>query len=125
MIALEFEMMYRLRAVGPMATTKGSPRGERQYWQMSDAELEGARIKAKAPYVGGDWMAVGPDGWGRPNVRVQFETDDGATVLLHYTGLVLATPAFNAAAENGGETTYDEQTMRMTLAFDTGAERYV
>jgi hypothetical protein len=124
MIGLEFEMMYRLRPVGPMATTKGSPRGERQYWQMSDAELEGRRIHAKAPFVGGDWMEVGADGWGRPDVRVQFETDDGATVLLHYTGVVLATEAFNRAAETGGETGFEDQVMRMTMTFDSGSPRY-
>jgi hypothetical protein len=36
-------------------------------------------------------MRVGTDGFGRPDVRVQFQTEDGATVLLQYTGLVQAT----------------------------------
>jgi hypothetical protein len=69
-------------------------------------------------------MGVGADGWGRPDVRVQFETDDGATVLLRYTGLVLATEAFNQAAETGGKTAFEDQIMRMTMSFDTGAPRY-
>ena len=109
MIGLEWEMTYRLRSVGPMATTIESPWGAKQYWQMSDAELAGPRIRATAPYVGGDWINVGPDGLGRPNVRVQFRTDDGETVLLRYTGLVQATEAFNRAAETNGTTEFSDQ----------------
>lgn len=124
MIQLIPEMIYRLRSVGPMPTTTGSPHGDRQFWQMADAELEGPRIRARAPYAGGDWMRVGPDGLGRPDVRVQFLTDDDQTVLLHYTGLVRATEAFNRAAETGRTTEFDEQMMRMSLSFETGAERY-
>jgi hypothetical protein len=64
MIGLEWEMTYRLHPIGPLPTTEGSPRGVRQYCQMSDAEIEGPRIRARAPYAGGDWMHVGPDGFG-------------------------------------------------------------
>jgi hypothetical protein len=124
MIELVPEMIYWLRSVGPLETTTGAPLGARQYWQMSDAELEGPRIRAHAPYVGGDWMRVGPDGIGRPDVRVQLVTDDGAVVLLHYAGLVRATDSFDKAAATGGTTGLDEQTMRMSLSFETGAEYY-
>jgi len=57
-------------------------------------------------------------------VRVQFRTDDGAVVLLCYTGLVLAADPFNRAAESGGSTVFEEQIMRMSITFETGAERY-
>ena len=124
MIQLVPELIYRLRSVGPLRQTDGSPTGVRQYWQMSDAELEGPRIRARAPYPGGDWMRVGPDGFGRPDVRVQFVTDDEEVVLLHYTGLVLATDAFNRAAESSGTTDFADQTMRMSLSFETGATKY-
>jgi hypothetical protein len=124
MLELVPEFIYRLRSVGPLPTTDGSPTGVRQYWQMSDAELEGARIRARAPYVGGDWMRVCPDGYARPDVRVQFVTDDQEVVLLHYTGLVLATDAFNRAAETNGTTKFGDQIMRMSLTFETGAEKY-
>jgi hypothetical protein len=66
----------------------------------------------------------GLTGLGRPDVRVQFQTEDGATVLLHYTGLVQVTEAFNRAAETNGSTEFSDQTMRMTMTFDTGADRY-
>ena len=124
MIELVPEMIYRLRSVGPLNKTEGSPTGVRQYWEMADAELEGERIRARAPFVGGDWMRVGPDGYGRPDVRVQFVTDDNEVVLLHYTGLVVATHAFNHAAETSGTTNFSDQFMRMSLQFETGATKY-
>jgi hypothetical protein len=121
---LEHEMIYRLTNRGPLGTTEGSPRGARQYWEMSEATLVGPRINARLGMAGGDWMIYGPDGYGRPDVRMQFVTDDGALVLLHYTGLVERTARFTAAAEVGGTTAWDDQYMRMTMTFDTGASRY-
>jgi hypothetical protein len=42
MAGLEFEMTYRLKVGGPLDSTKGSPLGERQYWEMTEATLVGA-----------------------------------------------------------------------------------
>jgi hypothetical protein len=124
MIALTHEMIYRLTNKGPLGTTDGSPRGARQYWEMSHATLSGPRINATLGMAGGDWMIYGPDGFGRPDVRMQFVTDDGALILLQYTGLVERTAAFTAAAEAGRETAWTDQYMRMTMTFDTGIQKY-
>jgi len=121
---LEFEMTYRLKVKGPLPPTDGSPRGPRQYWEMAEGTLTGKRINATITMPGSDWMNVGSDGFWRPDVRVQFVTDDNAVILLHYTGLVEQTEAFAAAAEAGRETGWADQYMRMALSFDTGAERY-
>jgi hypothetical protein len=88
MVTLQFEMSYRFRVRGPLAPTDGSPRGARQYWEMTEGTLTGDRIRATIAMPGGDWHVVGTDRFGRPDVRVQFVTEDGAVVLLHYTGLV-------------------------------------
>jgi hypothetical protein len=81
MIHLEKEMTYRVRVNGPLGSTAGAPLGEIQYWEMTDAWLEGPRISARSAMPGGDWMRVGIDGCWRPDVRVQFKTTDGAIVL--------------------------------------------
>lgn len=124
MPGLVYEMTYRLRVRGPLPSTRGSPRGERLYWEMSEATLEGERIKARTTMPGGDWYLSGPDGFGRPEVRLQFVTDDDAVILLHYTGLVEMNQLFTAAAENGAPTRFDDHYMRMAMSFDTGAPRY-
>jgi hypothetical protein len=118
------EFLYRVRTTGPLKTTRGSPDGERNYWIVSDAEIEGARIKARIAAPGSDWMRVSDDGFWRPDVRVPFQTDDGETVLMHYTGLVQQTDAFKQAAEANHPTDWKDQYMRLMILFDTGAERY-
>jgi hypothetical protein len=124
MPALRREMTYRLTIRGPLAPTAGSPRGERQYFEMAGGTLTGDRINARVAMPGGDWMRRSPDGFWRPDVRVQLMTDDDAVILLHYTGLVELTERFKAAAEKNQPTAWEDQYMRMVFDFDTGSEKY-
>jgi hypothetical protein len=124
MIALAPELTYRVTTVDPLPTTKGSPHGERMYWTVRDAELQGARLSARLAAPGMDWMAVSDDGFWRPDVRAAFLTADGATIWMHYTGLVEQTDAFKAAAEADRETDWDDQYMRLVINFETGAPQY-
>ena len=118
------EFIYRVRTTGPLPSTKGSPHGERQYWIVSEAALRGDRIRATLAAPGSDWMWVSEDGFWRPDVRAPFKTEDGATVLMHYTGLVEQTSVFRAAAEADRATDWDDQYMRLMMRFDTGAPEY-
>ena len=108
MARLEFEMIYRLRVRGPMPATQGSPVGERLYWEMSEGTLEGPRIKARIAMPGGDWYRPGADGFGRPDVRVQFITNDDAVNLLHYSGLMQMNDAFTKSAKAGNATRFED-----------------
>jgi hypothetical protein len=121
---LEYAFTYHVRTTGPLKTTKGSPDGERSYWIVSDAGLDGPNIKAKLAAPGSDWMRVCDDGFWRPDVRAPFVTDDGETVLMYYTGLVQQADAFKKAAETNKPTQWEEQYMRLMLRFEAGAERY-
>jgi Protein of unknown function (DUF3237) len=118
------EFFYRVKTTGPLRITKGSPLGERNYWIVSDAEIDGPRIKARIAAPGSDWMRVADDDFWRPDVRVPFQTDDGETVLMHYTGLVQQTDIFKQAAEANKPTEWIDQYMRLAMRFDTGTERY-
>jgi hypothetical protein len=124
MLELESVMTYRLIVRGPLESTEGSPRGVRLYWEMTAGTLTGPDLTASIAMPGGDWYSASPDGFGRPDVRVALTTDDGAVILLHYTGLVEQTDAFVHAAERGEPTEWDDAYMRMLMTFDTGAERY-
>ena len=124
MIALTPEMTYRVRTSDPLEPTAGAPSGTRQYWRVTEATLRGARISAALTSPGMDWMAVGEDGFWRPDVRAAFLTDDAAVVFLHYTGLVEQSDAFKAAADEDRETGWDDQYMRLSMRFETGAPRY-
>ena len=120
----EFEMTYAVRTTNPLDPTDESPYGAKQYWQVSEALLEGPRIRATLAATGIDWMGVGADGFWRPNVHAQFLTDDGQVVLMHYTGLVEQTTRFSAAAEADEPTDWPDQYMRLSIRFETGAPKY-
>jgi hypothetical protein len=123
-ITLHPEMIYRFTTRGPLAPTSGSPLGERQYFEMTAGSLKGDRIDAHIAMPGGDWIARSPDGFWRPDVRVQLVTNDEAMIFLHYTGLVEQTDAFKAAAQANEETDWADQYMRMIFCFDTGVKKY-
>jgi Protein of unknown function (DUF3237) len=123
-LSLEPEMTYRVRTTKPSAPTQGSSIGKVQYWELSEATLSGGRINATLLATGGDWMQMSDDGFWRPHVRAQFVTDDGAVVLMHYTGLVEQTDAFKRAAEKNQSTAWDDQYMRLSINFATNNDRY-
>jgi hypothetical protein len=124
MVSLEPEMTYLVRTTSPLDPARGSPIGAVQYWQVSEATLSGPRIKANLSATGSDWMQMGDDGFWRPHVRAQFATDDGAIVLMRYTGLVQQSEVFKRAAEADQETGWGDQYMRLSLTFATNTERY-
>ena len=70
-------------------------------------------------------MSVGSDGFWRPDVHAQFVTEDGAVILMRYTGLVQQTERFGAAAEADQPTDWVDQYMRLALRFETGAQQYL
>jgi Protein of unknown function (DUF3237) len=86
---------------GTAAEHERLARGERQYWIVSEAELEGERIRATLAAPGSDWMWVSDDGFWRPDVRAPFKTHDGATVLMHYTGLVEQNASLQGRGRSG------------------------
>ena len=123
-LELEFAMTYVVRTSKPLDPTTGSPWGARQYWQVSEATLDGPQIKARLAATGLDWMGVSDDGFWRPDVRAQFLTDDDAIVLMAYTGLVQQSERFAEAAEADEPTEWSDQYMRLSIRFETAAQRY-
>jgi uncharacterized protein DUF3237 len=119
---LERVMTYRCLTRGPLDVVHEGV--SRRVWEVAEASLDGTDIHASLAAPGSDWMLVGDDGYWRPDVRVTFRTDDGATIALAYDGLVEQSDAFVAAAEADRETAWEDQYMRMALRFSTDAERY-
>ena len=124
MLGLEPALTYRFSIRGPLGTTEGSPHVTRQYWEMTSGTLTGSELRAEIAMPGSDWMVVSSDGYGRPDVRVPLMTDDGALILMHYVGLVEQTERFVEAAANDEPTGWDDQYMRFSFCFETGAERH-
>jgi hypothetical protein len=111
-------------ALNPPVDFGVGPFGFRRYLEVTDGRATGERFNATAVGGGGDWILVGPDGYARVDVRLQFKTDDGANVYVQYFGLLEANEAVLGAMTSGGGTTYVDQYFRTTPRLETGDERY-
>jgi hypothetical protein len=111
-------MTYRETIAGPWGPTTGSPFGARLCWSVTAATLRGDRIDARLAMPGADWIRLGSDGIRRQDQRLVFETVDAAIVTLSYdNALIRESDAFLQALANGGETTVDDQYMRMVAQY--------
>jgi hypothetical protein len=116
---------FTIRAdLKPPVDAGAGPFGHRMIFEVSGGRAEGARISAELLTGGGDWVLVGPDGFGRIDVRIQFRCDDGAVIYSEYHGLIEKTEAVGRALTGGGETRFTDQYFRTTPRFETGDERY-
>ena len=86
--------------------------------------VKGDRINGMLVGAGADWLLIGPDGWGRLDVRAQIRTDDGAVIYAQYGGLLELNEAVMSAMAPGGATGFDDQYFRTAPTMETGDERY-
>jgi hypothetical protein len=64
-----------------------TPSGMRTIIEVATAKLEGERLSGTMKGVAGaDWATIGPDMTCTLDVRMTFETHDGALVLVTYSG---------------------------------------
>jgi hypothetical protein len=74
--------------------------------------FEGPKLKGRLVPPGGDWAIRRADGSVALDVRITMQTDDGASILMAYRGI-------NYTPKGGS------LYLRITLVFETGAERYL
>lgn len=122
-LELEREFSFWV-ALKPLVDFGPGPFGQRVYAEVTEGRATGKRFNAKAFGGGGDWILAGPDGYGRIDVRLQFETDDGARVYVQYFGLLELNQAVMGAMAGGNGTAYEDQYFRITPRIETGDERY-
>ena len=107
--SLPVEHLFTLTGdVSRAATITGGPGGTRVIVSCTGGVFEGPRLKGTVEGPSGDWVRLGSDGTLRLDVRLLLRTDDGAAILMTYTGL----------GTDGGAT------IRAAPVFETGDERY-
>jgi hypothetical protein len=85
----------------------GGPAGRRFIAAVTGGNFEGERLRGTvAPLTGADWVTIRPNKTLRLDVRLVLLTDDGATIFMHYGGIVVDGRA------------------RSAPYFETGDERY-
>lgn len=122
-MTLEYEFTYHATLKAPVTIGAG-PYGTRVFYEITGGRAAGARLQANVLGGGGDWLLIGPDGWGRIDVRAQFLTDDGAAIYATYLGLLEMNEKVQTAIAEGRETDYGDQYFRTCPRFETGDPRY-
>jgi hypothetical protein len=121
---LEYEFTYRASFNEGVEIGDG-PFGRRVAVEVTGGSFEGKRLKGKLLGGGGDWILVGPDGFGRLDVRIQMRTDDGAPIYLHYDGLLeMNDKVQRAMADQNASTDWGDQYLRSAPRLESGDPRY-
>jgi Protein of unknown function (DUF3237) len=94
------------------------------FLEIAEGKVTGKRLNGTVLSGGGDWIVLGPDGWGQVDVRGPIATDDGAYIYVHYTGLLELNENVLNATATGSATQWNDQYFRTTPRFETGDERY-
>src|SRR4051812_42877673 len=96
----------------PPAVLAGTPVGTRVIVTAMRGEFDGPKVRGTvADVAGGDWVVMRPDGSLKLDVRLVLRTDDGADILMTYSGI--------GQPDGDGVTA-----LRTAPLFETGDERY-
>lgn len=121
---LKYECTYRAQIKQPQVVGAG-PLGLRMMFEVAGGIVEGEHVSGRILTGGGDWVLIGEDGWGRMDVRAQFETEDGAIMYTRYPGLIEMNESVQRAIAEGAETSFDDQYFRVQPRIECGDPRYL
>ena len=109
---LPVEHLFTLTATtGAPQSIANGPQGTRAIVAVTGGTFEGPKLRGTViGGSGGDYLTVRADGSFKLDVRVVLQTEDGATILMTYTGI-------GARGDSG-------LALRTAPLFETGDERY-
>ena len=100
------------------------PLGHRRILEIAGGTVRGERLQGVVLPGGADWMLLGPDGWGRLDVRMQLQMDDEALIYASAQGVVELNERVLVAMAAGEETGFEDQYYRSAMRLEAGDERY-
>jgi hypothetical protein len=110
--SLPVEHLFTLNAkISGRHVIPNGPQGSRAVVGVNGGTFKGARLEGTvAESPGGDWVTSRADGSARLDVRLLLQTNDGANILMTYSGIgMMKDGAFS---------------IRTAPQFETGDERY-
>lgn len=110
--------------LAPAVPVGPGPLGMRRIRAVTGGAVVGERIRGVVGGGGGDWVLVGPDGWGRLDVRLTIHTHDGAHLYVQYFGVIEYNDAAHAANAGERSSDFDDHYFRTAPRLETGDERY-
>lgn len=109
---LPVEFLFTLQAsTERTGGVSDGPQGTRVVVRVTGGTFEGPRLRGKVGDGGSDWVTVRADGSFKLDVRIPLLTEDGAQILMTYSGI-------------GQRNDAGEVQLRAAPLFETGDERY-
>ena len=109
--SIAVEHLFKMTAeIAPRAFLQNGPQGTRAIVPVLGGTFEGPKLRGTIEPPAGDWVTVRADGSYKLDVRLTLRTDDGALILMTYTGIGIPT--------EGGSS------IRNAPLFETGDPRY-
>ena len=125
MLPLRLEFLCRLTGTtAPPIEVGSTPSGIRRVFPIKDGTIEGPKLRGKVLPGGADYMLVRSDGAVLPDVRLTFETDDGALVMMQYNGLRHGPAEVMERLARGDSVEASEYYFRIAPRFETASTRY-
>jgi len=82
-------------------------------------------MKGELVGAGADWLLLGPDNYGRLDVRFTMKTHDGALIYVQYFGVIEVTPTITDTLAGGTTPTdFGDQYFFTNPRCETSDERY-
>jgi Protein of unknown function (DUF3237) len=122
-VQLEYEFALTA-ALSPAVPIGEVPLGNRRIREVTGGEVTGERLSGIVRPGGADWLLVGPDGWGRLDVRLTIDTSDGAHIYVQYAGVIEYTEAAQAANAGDRSSDYEDHYFRTAPRLESGDDRY-
>ncbi len=120
---LEFLMEYSARLQSPIGEVGVGPFGKREIYNAAYGSFAGPGLKGKLLPGSGDAALVDANGVLRLDLRITFQTDDGALIYLQGNGVWRSDPTRPSRPE-GKPADYGDMYIMATPRFETGDERY-
>jgi hypothetical protein len=111
------------RVDSPVDIGKGLA-GTRQIYTVTGGEFEGERLRGSVLPGGGEWLLMGENGVAQPDVRITFQTHDGAHIYVRYTGILEFNEAVGSALAEGRATEFGDTDFLTQVRFECGDPRY-
>jgi Protein of unknown function (DUF3237) len=85
----DYLLTVTARTAQPTAVIAGAPQGTRGILGVTSGVFEGPRLKGTIAPPGGDWFTIRANGVLKLDVRLLLVTDDGAHILMTYSGVAV------------------------------------
>ncbi|MBN9566878.1 MAG: DUF3237 domain-containing protein [Alphaproteobacteria bacterium] len=119
---MEFLARFEIEAAS-MNPVGAVPAGTRRCDLIDDGRFEGPGLRGRV-LSGMDALLDQGGGVIRPNVRLLLETDDGAKIYMHYTGIIHCDPDVLARLRRREALDPQDFYLRTSVQFECGAQRY-